>query len=199
MLDLSNFLIEVRSAAKQIPVFARMSVMLTNMQDAINSTANAAGVDSTQQAHPPDPPQGINVKASNGVAHVTITDHSQRSRALHYFVEASTTPAFNAPHVFHLGASRGAFIPLPGKTDAGATQNWYFKTYSAYPGSSQTSTHQVLGGSALPTAVNVGGTTQLTPLASTGAGTASTLGVEGGKGFGPSQYSQLPSNIPKQP
>ena len=176
-----------------------MSVMLTNIQDSINATANAAGVDSTQQAHPPDPPQGINVKASNGVAHVTITDSSQRSRALHYFVEASTTPAFNAPHMFQLGASRGAFIPLPGKTDGGATQNWYFRTYSAYPGSSQTSPHQILGGSSTPTAVNVGGTTELTPLASTGGGTASTTGQQPGHGFGPSQYSELPSNSPKQP
>lgn len=196
MLDISQFITEIRSAGKVTPVFTRLALALNKVVDAVNQTANGAGVDSTQMLSPPDAPQAINVKAANGTAHVTITDNSQRSRALHYFVEADTTPSFAQPHVFQLGAGRGAFLALPGLNDDSETQQWYFRAYSSYPGSSKQSAHQVFGGAATPTAVTVGGSVSLTPLPSTGAGTASTTGQRGGTGFGPSQFSTSPTNAP---
>lgn len=201
MLDLSNFLAEMKSQGRKPEgaIWNRLSVMMQNVQDAVNQTANATGVDSTGFRSAPSPPQGINVKAANGVAHVTITDNSNRGRLLHYFVEADTNPAFPQPHVVQTSASRGAFIPLPGKTDTGGTQHWYFRSYSMEPGSERRSDHQVLGGAQVPTPVDVGGTTQLTPLPSTGSGTASTLGRQGGEGFGRDQNSILGAENPKQP
>lgn len=185
MLDISKFIAEIRSRANALPVFARLALALEQTQDAVNAVGTATGVDPTNHTTPPDPPSSIQVKANNGVAHVTLSDTSQRSRALHYFVEADTTPAFSNPHVQHLGVSRGAFIPLPSKDDNASAQHWYFRSYSQYPGSQQRSDHQVFGGS-VPTPVDVGGSTQFTPLTSTGSGTSSTNGQQknGEGGFG---------------
>jgi hypothetical protein len=190
MLDLGKFLTEVRSAARQNPVFARMALMTKQIEDAINQLGTATGTDPTGFVSPPDPPSALNVKPANGLVHVTLEDNSQRSRGLHYFVEADTDPSFPQPHVEHLGVSRGRFISLPAKDDNGNPQSWYFRAYSMQLGSSQPSAHQVLGGTESPTAVNVGGTTQLTPLPSTGSGTASTSGQQGGTGFGVAQYAR---------
>lgn len=164
--------------------------MLTKIVSAINQTAGVLGVDSTAHASPPDPPQAIEVKANNGTAHVTLTDHSERGRALNYFIEHDTDPAFSNPHVAHLVASRGTFLSLPAKDDDGNPQKWYFRAYSMYPGSQKRSDHVILGGFATPTAVDVGGSTQLTPLPSKGAGTASTTGQQGGQGFGAPQFAK---------
>jgi hypothetical protein len=130
------------------------------------------------------------VKAANGTVHVTLTDNSQRSRTLNYFVESDTDPSFPQPHVDHLVASRGAFLNRPALDDNGAAQKWYFRAFSMQPGSSQRSDHVVFGGSNSPTAVDVGGTTQMTPLPSTGSGTASTSGQQGGTGFGTAQFAR---------
>ena len=184
MLDLGYFIDEIRDEQP------RLALMLNKIVRAVNQTAGVLGIDSTSHASPPDPPQAINVKAANGLAHVTITDHSQRGRSLNYFLEHDTNPAFPNPHVVHLVASRGVFLPLPAKDDNGNPQKWYFRGYSMYPGSQKRSDHVVLGGFATPTAVDVGGSAQFTPLASKGAGTASTTGQQGGLGFGTTQFSK---------
>jgi hypothetical protein len=189
-LDLSTFNAEIKSRGTSDPLFARMSLIFDQIQTAVNQQGQAVGIDSSGHTTPPDAPTAINVKAANGTAHVTITDNTQRNRALHYFVEADTDPAFSQPHVVHLGASRGAFIPLPGMKDNSDVQPWYFRAYSMHLGSSQASAHQVFGGSATPTPVTMGGSVALTPLPSTGSGTASTTGQQGGTGFGTSQLSK---------
>jgi hypothetical protein len=185
-LDLGKFLTEVR---KTNP---KMALMFEQIEDAVNQVANLTGVDATQHGEPPNPPAGIDVKAASGLVHVTLTDYSERTRALHYFVEADTNPAFPSPHGFHLGASRGLFVTLPAKTDGNAAQSWYFRGYAMYPGSTQRSDHIVYGGAASPTGVSVGGTTTLTPLTSTGMGTANTNGQQGGQGFGTPQVNRAP-------
>lgn len=187
-LDISKFNTEVRAEGAKHPVFAKMALMFEQVADAINQTASAAGVDATQHVSPPDAPSAIGVKSGNGVAHVTLTDNSPRSRARNYFVEADTDPNFSAPHVVHMGVSREAFVALPGLDDNGDTQHWHFRGYSMDPGSAQRSPMQVLGG-ATPTAVDVGGQAQFTPLQATGSGTASTTGQQGGQGFGHAQFT----------
>lgn len=199
MLDLNKFLTEIRSAGRQIPVMNRLVLALQQLQDGVNQVGTATGTDPNSHTAQPDPPTNINVKAANGLVHVTLNDMSQRSRALHYFVEADTNPAFPQPHVFHLGASRGLFTTLPAMDDNSNPQSWYFRTYSMQLGSEQRSAHQVFGGTATPTPVSVGGLTTLTPLTSTGAGTAPTNGQRGGQGFGSAQFSILPPNVPKAP
>jgi hypothetical protein len=189
VLDLGKFLMEIRAEAQRAPVFARMALMFQQIQDGVNQIGAAVGVDPTGHIQPPSPPQNISVKAANGTVHVTLTDNSQRNRSLNYFLEHDTNPAFPNPHVVHLVASRGTFLNLPAKDDDNNAQSWYFRAYSMYPGSTQPSSHIVFGGTSAPTPVSVGGTTQLTPLPSTGAGTASTTGQQGGKGFGQPQFS----------
>jgi hypothetical protein len=188
-LDLGKFNAEVKARATSDPLFARIGLMFEQTEDAVNQVASSLGVDASGHTSPPDPPTTINVKAAGGIAHVTITDNSQRSRALNYFVEHSTDPSFAQPHVAHLGASRGTFLNLPALNDGGDAQPWYFRVYSMAPGSSQRSPVQTFGGTATPTPVSVGGSVQLTPLPSTGSGTASTGGQQGAQGFGTAQYS----------
>jgi hypothetical protein len=178
-VDIGKFLPEIR---KENP---KLALLLEQLADGINQTASSAGVDATQHVSPPDPPSMINVKAVNGLVHVTLNDVSARSRSLHYFVEYANDSAFANPHVSHLGVSRGVFLNLPALDDLSNPQSWYFRAYSQYPGSRERSKHQVFGGSA-PTAVSVGGTVAMTPLTSTGSGTSSTTGqqkhAEGGFG-----------------
>ena len=183
MLDVENYITEIATTQP------RTALMLRKIVEAINQTANVLGVDSTAMRSAPAPPQGINVKAASGLVHVTITDHSQRGRSLNYFLEHDTDPAFPNPHVVHLVASRGAFLTLPAKNDSAVAQPWYFRAYSMYPGSQKRSNHVVFGG-VVPTPVSVGGTVALTPLTSTGSGTASTTGQQGGVGFGTSQFAK---------
>jgi hypothetical protein len=140
------------------------------------------GADPTGFVPPAPTIQGLNVKAANGQVHVSINDSNPISKNLHYFVEYDTSPAFAQPHVEFLGPSRGKVLNLPGKTDGGATQNFYFRAYPQYlagkPGV------PVNFGGTVPTAVSPGGTTQLTLLPSTGSGTAPNNGERGGQGFG---------------
>jgi len=188
-LDLGKFQPEVRAEAIKTPVFARLALMFEQIQDSVNQIGTATGVDSTGHTSAPDAPSGINVAAANGVAHVTINDSSQRNRSLHYFVEADTTPSFSQPHIFDLGAGRGTFLPLPNKDGSGNQLKWFFKAYSMQPGSQKSSPHQVYGGQN-PIGVEVGGSVQFTPLASTGGGTASDTGRRGGEGFGTAQNAK---------
>lgn len=187
-IDIGKFLTEVRARATKDPLFGRLAIMFQQMQDGINQTATAVGVDANGHVSAPNPPSAINVKAANGLAHVTITDNSQRSRGLNYFVEASTDTSFSPQntHIEHLGAGRSRFMSLPAKNDSGDAQPWYFRAYSMNLGSNQRSAHQVFGGSATPTPVSVGGTTQLTPLQGVGSGTT----INSGEGYGTSQLAK---------
>ena len=74
-------------------------------------------------------------------------------------------------------------FPLPSKDASGNSISYYVRSYSQYPGSPP-STPIVHGGAANPTAVTLGGTTQLNLLPSTGSGTASGTGTQGAQGFG---------------
>jgi hypothetical protein len=184
VLNVDQFITELRSNSP------RMAFMMTKIVNAINQTANAMGVDSTSFQQAPQAPQAVQVKAAGGIAHVTITDSSQRSRALNYFVEHDTDPNFTNPHVAHLVASRGVFLNLPAFDDNGDAQPWHFRAYSMLPGSKTPSAPIYFGSAQTPTPVNVGGTTQLTPLTSTGSGTASTTGQQGLSGFGRPQFAK---------
>jgi hypothetical protein len=183
MLDIGQFLTEIRAWKP------RLALSLQQLVNGINQVGSAVGVDPTGHTQAPSAPQGIAIKAAGGIVHAVLTDNTQRSRNLHYFLEADTDPSFPQPHVEHLGVSRGRFLTLPAMDDDSNPLVWYFRAYSMYPGSERRSTHQVFGGSATPTPVSVGGSVTLTPLSSTGSGTASSTGRQGGVGFGNAQYS----------
>jgi hypothetical protein len=133
--------------------------------------ANPYGVVST----PPNI-SGLTVVAANGIFDVQIQDNSPVLRGINYFLEYSTTPDFAQPHVVDLGASRSY------RANWG-NQTLYFRAYSQYVTSSPSAT-VYFGPSNNPTAVVGGGAAGPAPQPSTGSGTASNTGQQGGSGFG---------------
>jgi hypothetical protein len=153
------------------------------IQDAINNLGDHVGADPVGKAAPPPPVQNLNVKVSNGeLAHVTIEDNNPINKAVRYFLEYDTDPNFSRPHIEHLGASRGRVLNLPTLDDDNNPQTYYMRAYSQYPGSDP-GTKIPFGGSA-PTPITLAGLTKLTHSPSTGSGTASPTGEQGGSGFG---------------
>jgi len=154
---------------------------------AISRTAQNAAVSPTGNAAPPEPPSGISIAAAGEMVHVSLTDNSALRRGVNYFTEISANdPSFRKPIVFHHGTSRTPPpFPLPSKDAGGTPISYYVRAYSQYPGSPP-SAPVVHGGASSPTAVTLGGTTQLDLLSSTGSGTALGNGTQGAQGFGKS-------------
>ncbi len=187
-LDLSNWISEIRTSQDWGKIAPRLGPMFQQLQDSINQGFSAVGVDATNTRQTPNPPASLSVQASsNGeLAHVAISDNSDRSRALSYFLEHSTSPNFSptATYTTHLGAARQHMLTLPTQDANGNTQSYYFRAYSMEPGSEKASAHVYYGQQLAPTAVQMNGSTKLTLLPSTGAGTAPTNGGKAGQGFG---------------
>lgn len=163
---------------------------------AINNMGRNAGVSPTGQLSAPTAPNGLDVKASGGFVHVQITDNNPLNKGIHYFVEADTNPSFSQPIVIPHGPSRTIHpFPLPANDDNGNAQSWHFRAYAQYPGS-LASAKTVFGGASGATPVSVGGSTSMTLLPSTGSGTASPTGTQGGQGFG--KTSTRPAVGPKR-
>jgi hypothetical protein len=154
---------------------------------AITRTAQNAAVSPTGSAAAPESPSALSVAAAGEMVHVSLTDNSSLNRGVQYFTEISPNdPSFRQPIVFHHGTSRTPPpFPLPSKNAGGSAISYYIRSYSQYPGSPP-SAPVVYGGAAKPTAVTLGGTTQLNLLPSTGSGTASGNGTQGGQGLGKS-------------
>lgn len=164
------------------------AAFLDRVINGINSVAAGAGVAVTGDADPPPPVNAITLKANGEMVHVTLAHGAEVSRAIHYFLEADNSPSFPQPHVMELKSSRGHVFHLPALNDSGVQQPWYFRAYAQNPGS-KPSAPTVLGGLANPTAVMLKGTTAMTLLPSTGSGTASSTGQQGGSGLGKQRIS----------
>lgn len=179
MADLKGgqLLSEIENSFPKLGVFFRTKVL-----PAINTLGQNAAVAPVGEIAPPSKPGGVNVKVAGEIAHITIDDAQQLQRGAQYHVELANNPQFSQPHVEHLGSSRGRFINLPTNDDSGAPHAWYARAYSQYQGS-QPSAVTYHGGDA-PLAFTMGGTTNLSPLPSTGSGTASSNGQQGGSGLG---------------
>jgi hypothetical protein len=195
VLDLGEFLTNIRAT-----LGGRIASAFEKIQDAINQTNTLNGTDPTQHTSPPSAPNAINVAAGSDHVHVTITDHTQRSRAQNYFVEWSADdPNFLAPHVEHLGASRGRVLALPAKNTSGDTYNYYFRTFVGTLGAKTASPKLAFGGNMTPTPVTLSGSSALDLLPSQGSGTAATNGQQGGQGFGDAQFAEPGATSPKAP
>jgi len=143
--------------------------------DQLNQTLVNTGTDSNGDYPAPSRLQNIQVAAANGVAHIQITDNAKIQKGVNYFLEHDTDPSFPRPYVVDLGASRTHLLPVGDST-------FYFRAYHQYPGS-KPSEPLVLGGSN-PTAIAGGGAALPTLFPSTGSGTASGDGQQGGSGLG---------------
>jgi hypothetical protein len=183
------------SFTKQIPfVGPHVANALQRTQDAINQLGTNLAAAPTGTMPAPPPINGVDVKANNGLLHVTINDQNAIQRGINYFVEHSTRSDFVGAHVVDLHSSRGGTIPLPGLDDNGNPQAVFVRAYSQYrAGNPGTKIH--FGGTT-PTAVLPGGTTQMTLLPSTGSGTAAPNGQQQGSGLGKTLFR--PAQAPKR-
>jgi hypothetical protein len=180
-LDLSQVVSTVaQRASNWHTVLARA---LQQIEDGVNNLGQQVAAEPVGFSQPPAPLQSVNVKTAGEMVHVTLTHNVPITKNIHYFVEYDTDPNFPQPHVIHNGTSRTiAPFTLPSKDDGNNPVSYYFRGYPQFPGSHPAA--PVNFGGTSPTAVTLGGTTQMTLLPSTGSGTAAANGQQGGYGFG---------------
>lgn len=159
---------------------------LTNIVSAVNSTSQRAGVDPSTPAPAPSPIASMSVQAANGWFDISIADPSDSRPGLFYFAESDVTPAFSAPRVYFMGASRNLYVQL-------GNQSLYWRGFSQYIGSLPSA--PVVFGSP-PTAVAGGGASGPAPQPSRGSGALSNGLVRGGNGFGVNAGSRVVKPIP---
>ncbi|GAC1626555.1 MAG: hypothetical protein PVS2B2_10300 [Candidatus Acidiferrum sp.] len=147
---------------------------LAKIVSALNATGQRAGIDPVTPPAAPAPIASINVQATNGWFDISIVDPSDARPGLFYFAESDTTPAFAAPRVYFMGASRNMYLQL-------GNQTLYWRAFSQYIGS-QPTTPVTFGAPAR--AVSGGGSSGPVPLPSSGSGALPNGLLRGGNGFG---------------
>lgn len=168
--------------------YSKDSIRATFFQkiiDAINKLGTTLGANPVGEVAPPNPINNINVATSGEYMQVALNHNSAVNRGVHYFVEvAANDPNFTQPQVLDMGASRSPLpFLLPTLDNNGNAISYYVRAYAQYPGS-KPSEITTFGGPLNPTPIQMGGTTKLSPLPSTGSGTASPSGQQGGSGMG---------------
>jgi hypothetical protein len=154
---------------------------LVKVVSSLNATSQRAGVDPSTPAPAPTPIASVMVQASNGWFDISVIDPSDARPGLFYFAESDTTPAFAAPRVYFMGASRNLYLQL-------GNQTLYWRAYSQYVGSLPSA--PVTFG-APPTAVAGGGVAGPAPLPSSGSGVLPNGLLRGGNGFGVNPGSRI--------
>jgi hypothetical protein len=147
---------------------------LAKIVSALNTTSQRAGIDPTAPPAAPSSIASVSVRAANGWFDISIVDPSDTRPGLFYFAESDTTPAFAAPRVYFMGASRNMYLQL-------GNQTLYWRAFSQYIGS-QPSAPVTFGVPAL--AVSGGGSSGPVPLPSSGSGALPDGRLRGGNGFG---------------
>ena len=155
---------------------------LTKIVSAVNAASASAGVDPATPAPAPTPIATLTVQAANGWFDIAIADPSNQRPGLFYFAESDTSPGFNHPRVYVLGASRNLYVQL-------GNQTLYWRSYSQYIGS-QPSAPVTFGSP--PIAVTGGGASGPAPQLSQGSGALNSNGhAPGGNGFGLNPGSRI--------
>lgn len=147
---------------------------LVKIVSALNAASANAGVDPANPLPAPPALAALKVQAANGWFDLAITDPAVTRPGLFYFAESDVTPAFSAPRVYFLGASRNLYVQL-------GNQTLYWRAYSQYVGS-LASAPVTFGSPA--TAVVGGGSAGPAPLPSNGSGAVPNGLLRGGNGFG---------------
>jgi hypothetical protein len=176
--------------------------MLRRMVEAVNTTATNAGVAAVGKTSPPPRIDSITVQGTQvgsvitcpaEILHHVLVHNQAVNKGVRYFSEIDTDPSFPQPHVIDHGTSRSSFLTLPtyssaANQTAGQPTNYYLRSYAQMPGSDP-SEPTVLGNVGGAIAINMTPPTGSTGsamalLTSTGSGTASQTGEQGGKGLG---------------
>lgn len=167
--------------------------LFSRIVEAVNTLAKNAGVAAVGKVSPPHPIDSIQVQgkqvgnvitAPGEVLHYTLTHNQAVSKGVQYISEIDTDPNFPQPHVIDHGSSRSAFLTLPTYQNDGTTHNiYYLRSYAQYHGSDPCKP-TVLGNLGGAIQIKMSGLSGATPLPSTGSGTASPSGQQGGHGLG---------------
>jgi hypothetical protein len=170
---------------------------LSRVVEAVNTLATNAGVAAVGKTSPPPKIDSITVQGvQNGnvivcpseILHHVLVHNQSVNKGINYFSEVDTSPSFPNPHVIPHGPSRSSFITLPTfatPTAAANAQptNYYLRSYAQNPGSDP-SEPTVLGNIGGEIAIQMTGMSVTQLLPSTGSGTASPQGGQGGAGLG---------------
>jgi len=182
---------------------------LSRLGDAVNTLAGNAGVAAVGKTSPPPRVDNITVQgtqagdtltAPSEILHWTLTHNQAINKGIKYFSEIDTDPNFPQPHVYVHDASRTGFLTLPTYATAAAKTAlqptaYYLRSYAQYPGSDACAP-TVLGNLGAPTKIQMTGTSVTSLLPSTGSGTASAQGQQGGQGLG--AVVRRPTTQPKR-
>ena len=175
--------------------------LLKRIIEAVNSLAQNSGVAAIGKLSPPPPIQSIQVQgtqagntltAPSEILHWTLNHTQEIQKHVKYFTEVDTNPNFTQPHVIDHGASRTGLLHLPALDNDGKAQTYYMRSYPQYPGS-DAQKHTTFGGAAGATKIVMTGSSKTTLLPSTGSGTASANGQQGGKGMGTDLVRSAPA------
>jgi hypothetical protein len=172
---------------RNLPAGATIQEMGARLYEAIADIDQQIGnvaqqTNSSRASQPSAPPKisALNVTAADGIFDAKITDTSASYRGIEYFLEHSPTPHFSAPTVIHLGTTRNWRGAL-------GNQSLYWRAYSGY--STSPASAPVYHGGAQPKVVVGGGQSSGPPMqASSGSGTATTRGNQGGSGYGKTPF-----------
>jgi len=171
--------------------------LLQRMIDGTNSLAKNTGSAVVGKVPPPPRIDKINVQGTlsgstvtcpSEVLHWTLNHNQAISKNIRYFSEVDVTPSFTNPHIIDHGTSRTGIMTLPTYSSATNKTNnvptsYYLRSYSQYSGS-DASEATVHGGLGSPLKIQMTGSSVTALLASTGSGTASPTGQQGGQGLG---------------
>ena len=176
----------------------------SRVADAINNLAGNAGVAAVGKTTPPPKIDSITVQgtqvgdtitAPSEILHWTLTHNQAVNKGVKYISEIDTNPSFPQPHQHFHDASRTGFLTLPTLDNEGNQQTYYLRSQAQYPGSDACAP-TVLGNLGAPTKIQMTGTSKTTLLPSTGSGTASPQGQQGGLGLG--TVLRRPTTQPKR-
>jgi hypothetical protein len=172
---------------------AYTGTLFSRVIEAINTLAKNTSVAAVGKLSAPPPVDSITVQGAQSgstvtcpgeILHHTITHNQAVSKGIRYFSEIDTSPDFTQPHVIDHGTSRSSFLTLPTFQNDGKTLNtYYLRSYAQYHGSDPAKP-TVFGGLGGALKIQMSGINASTLLPSTGSGTASPNGQQGGHGLG---------------
>ena len=178
--------------------------ILRRVIDSINQVATASGVAAVGKFPVPPKVDAVNVQGTQAgnvitcpseILHWTLTHNQSVDKNIRYFSEIDTSPQFPQPHIIDHGTSRTGITTLPTFSSVGTRATYYLRSYAQYPGS-EASKPTVVGNLTGATQINMTGTSVTALLPSTGSGTASPKGTQGGQGLGVDLTRQKP--VPKR-
>lgn len=187
-IDLGRELAELEQSN---PALGRV---LRRLQDGVNTLAKNTATSATGETKAPQSLSAASVTISGEYLHFAVNHTGDIQRGVNYFTEIhSDDPAMaGRPIVSHHGASRTpppvqlpTYRPNPSDPTHPIKINYSTQHYAQYPSSqpSQAISGRLTDGTGA-TSFQMGGTTQMNLVPSTGSGTASSTGQQQGQGLG---------------